>query len=144
MAKSKFGFFHLLFLSFVLVICFFVYKQYEKNQNKKHVLSSIEEISKIKVDWEESATIASSVPRVSLAGPVSKLQEIKKSVVVINASFCAKKVKGDLVDGMDLHIKSFIAFMQNEKSTFIDYAQAAKSKFSDYESSKVACISEWG
>jgi hypothetical protein len=143
MAKKRIGFFHILLAICLLVVGFFGYKQYEKGQNRKSVETSLVRLNDAFIDWLDVARVASSAPRVALAGPVGKLGEIKKSTSQIEAPFCAERVKAALVASMADQIDGFLYFMRQEEAMLLEKAAKARAGFDAFSKMRDDCKKEW-
>lgn len=84
--------------------------------------------------WQDAIEIANSTARISLNGPVSDLQAIRREVDDLEAPLCASQAKSALISSMDHVIEGFLIFMQdpddNRRSDEFADAAAAMKDFS--------------
>lgn len=78
--------------------------------------------------FSDAFKIAQSTPRISLSGPISDLQEIKRATDDVPVPACLEHAKELLVGGMQTSIDGSIAFMGQAAETevsslFLDAAQ---------------------
>ena len=78
---------------------------------------NIEKLIALKGRWDESVLLASSTPRIALAGPVSRLQDLKDQASTLVVAVCYEKARGNLIMLMKSEIFKFFAFMQEDKKT---------------------------
>lgn len=61
--------------------------------------------------WDDADQVAGATPRMSLAGPVSDLQALKREAENLEVLDCAKPVKVYLVNYMDSTVSAYLDFM---------------------------------
>lgn len=78
-------------------------------------------------EWADAVALASSAPRVSLADPVAKLQEIRRRTQALTVPACGEDAKVSLLASMDSTIEGFLGFLSNqpEATTQQHFATAA-------------------
>lgn len=64
--------------------------------------------------WDDAINLASSTGRISLTGPVAKLQDIKLDIMNYPVPVCMNFAKDNLLSYMDLMIQGFLDFMGQE------------------------------
>lgn len=123
---------------------------YQKAQAKAAfsaaVSNSIERMDKSKAQWADAMTIATSTPRIGLAGPVSNLQKIRQEVQAIDVPDCLANSKQHLVKGMNHGVEAMLAFMRNDLPSYaLDAVTAEKatlmaSEFERYSKKDTVCV----
>jgi len=149
MTKQRgFGLFHIILIIIIVAIGSVSWKTYQKRQIEAEIKASLEkERADIKISvtdlkaifekWGDADKLASSSPRVALAGPVARLQEIKRETGAMNIAPCLKDAKTALVEGMSLRIDAYVSFMQQRN--LADEMIASIGKFHEFEQIMLAC-----
>ncbi len=70
--------------------------------------------------WVDALKVAKSTARISLAGPLSDLQAIRRDVAVLDPPTCIADAHNALIRHMDHSIESFLLFMQKAPQIQID------------------------
>lgn len=63
--------------------------------------------------WGDAMALAGSTPRVALAGPVAKLQELRTEAKKQTVSGCLVAPTSEMIGAMDVVIDGFLDFMGN-------------------------------
>jgi hypothetical protein len=71
-------------------------------------------------EWDDTVTLASSTPRMTLAGPVGQLQRIRREVQSQQWPDCGRRAQFALVSTMDAQIDVFTSFMAQRSSAQSD------------------------
>ena len=66
--------------------------------------------------WIDAHSLADNTPRVSLPGPIAKLQEVRRETAQLVLPECLSEARQHLVLGMDQTIDGFLAFLGNRPS----------------------------
>lgn len=72
-----------------------------------------ESMSEIQSKWEDTFEIAISTSRISLAGPVGNLQNIRREASKVTAPDCIADSHENYLEGMDTFIDIFLDFMSD-------------------------------
>lgn len=64
--------------------------------------------------WDDANAIAGSTARMSLAGPLADLQEIRRDADDLEHPECANEVHDSMINFMDLTIDSYLSFMSDD------------------------------
>ncbi len=136
---TRFGIFHIIIIAILAFAGYLGHQKYQKTQEAKASKESMVKIEAAYADWNESNKIAMSIPRIALATPLAKLQEIKKRVADISATGCAAEAKNKLTNAMDMQINGFIAFLKDESSSASEAMLLATAKFIEYNSLTETC-----
>jgi Tfp pilus assembly protein PilE len=146
--QRGFGLFHIILIILIVAIGSVSWKTYQKTQAEAEIKARLEkernEIKKSISDlettfekWSDADKIASSAPRVALAGPVARLQEIKRETAAMNFAPCLANAKTALVEGMSLRIDAYVSFMQQRN--LADDMIASIGKFREFEQLMLVC-----
>jgi predicted negative regulator of RcsB-dependent stress response len=138
-STPRFGIFHIILLAILAFGGYFGVKKYQKTQEIEATKASMAKIDAIYSDWKEANKIAMSVPRIALAAPLAKLQEIKKRVSDVPAANCAAEAKSKLIGAMDMQINGFLAFLQQESSTAEESLISAVMQLTEYGALSEKC-----
>jgi hypothetical protein len=91
--------------------------------------ASSKAISSLLTRFSDELQVANSTPRMSLAGPVSNLQQIKRETDDLVVPACLDMAKGYAVGSMVDGINGFIAFMgQEDNSVVTSHLNSATSQ----------------
>ncbi len=71
-------------------------------------------------EFSDAFNIAVSTSRISLAGPISDMQAIKRDADDIQVPACMEKARALTVEGMDHSISGMIAFMGQENDATVE------------------------
>lgn len=100
------------------------------------------ELNKIISEWMDAATVAGATSRIALSQPVSKMQEIKRSLSEKKYQGCAESTRLLYTDAMTTNIDAYLTFMRGSEYEYesaklmIDY----KKQLEMAESEKSGCI----
>lgn len=95
-----------------------------------------EQLSSIESRWDDAVSLAGSTPRIQLAVPVSKLQELKNELNTLEVSDCLAPAKGKFNKYMDNHIQLFLGFMQDSDFEY-------SPKINEYKNENEKLIKEY-
>ncbi len=73
-----------------------------------------QKLSKQAQIYNDAFNIASSTPRIALAGPVADLQRIQRETEDVQVPKCLETAKQELVWSIDAAVKGYLAFMGDE------------------------------
>ena len=73
--------------------------------------SYVESMSEIQEEWEDTFEVALSTSRISLAGPVGDLQDIRREAEKVISPVCMVDSHEGYVEGMETYIDFFLDFM---------------------------------
>lgn len=82
--------------------------------------ASLDELQLLAERWDDTMAVARSTSRMSLSGPISDLQEIKRDTGSLSVPECLDPAKKALSKSMDYAIEGFIAFMSQEADSIIE------------------------
>jgi len=82
-------------------------------------------------EWDDTTTLASNSPRMSLAGPVSQLQRIRRELQGQKWPECARRAQSTFVLAMDAEIEVFTDFMGQRSSGAVNWGPVER-RFWDY------------
>ena len=74
----------------------------------KPFLARLDELA---AEWDDATALANSTARVSLSGPVARMQEIRRELDSTLAPSCIARAKSELVRYMSESIEGFLLFM---------------------------------
>lgn len=78
------------------------------------------ELDDLRARWMDALEIADSTARMSLAGPVGELQDIRREIGALEGPECARMAGAALYMHADAAIDGFLLFMQDEPESQID------------------------
>lgn len=114
----------------------------EKKQKDAYT-QSLEAFDELVKRWEDAVRIADSTSRVSLAGPVAKIQEILRDAEKLTPPPCLDGGKKELLSSMTNTVKGFIEFMRNDANIGKELAQIyfkdVGPAFKSYQSARDTC-----
>jgi len=92
------------------------------------VNKAIDDMSTVAEEFDDAFAVANSTARMSLSGPISEMQNVKRNADDIVVPVCLENAKQLLVGGMQTSIDGFIAFLGQEPddvvtSYFVDAGQ---------------------
>ncbi len=73
--------------------------------------------------FDDANLLASSTPRIALAGPIQNLQQINRELQLTSVTPCLSQAKSDFYQGISYTIKRYLAFMRQEEEG--SYARSA-------------------
>lgn len=76
--------------------------------------AAIAELKMIAEEWDDALYLARSTARMSLAGPISELQQIKRKVTSLDVPECLEEAQFSLGLAMEFAIDGMVAFMAKE------------------------------
>lgn len=76
--------------------------------------STLKAVDNLVAKWEDATKLASTTARMSLSGPVSSLQSIKREAEQLTVPPCLDQGKVELVKSMSSTEKGYLVFMRNE------------------------------
>ena len=86
----------------------------EIEKNKSESLQALDAVSKLVKRWDDASLLASSTARITLNGPISQLQAIRRESTDVIVPACISHHKELLIKSMDLTLDGYIAFMQDK------------------------------
>ncbi len=84
------------------------------------VKNTVKELQDITTEWQDTEKIASSTPRISLSGPISQLQSLRRKTANLTTPDCAQNAKTQLIAGMDYTIDSYLVFASQGSQEIIN------------------------
>lgn len=96
----------------------------KEKQQKDALQESNNAIDDVFARWTDAIKVADSTSRVSLSGPVSTLQAIRRDTQGITVAPCMDAAKASLLASMDHTIEGFLAFMTNQLNLGKEMARA--------------------
>lgn len=96
----------------------------KEKQQKDALQESNQAIDDAYTRWTDAIKVADSTSRVSLSGPVSTLQAIRRDTQGITVAPCMDAAKASLLASMDHTIEGFLAFMSNQLNLGKEMARA--------------------
>ena len=98
--------------------------------------------------WNDAFEIAESSPRMSLAGPIASLQEIRREANAITPPTCMNELHSSTTQGMDAFVTMFLDFMADPDTEFDDWylllamlsIRAWEEVFADYQEDPTAHV----
>lgn len=120
-------------------------KEYEKEQQTA-VMIQKEKDKKVYHDfliivteWNDAISVADKTPRVSLSGPISEMQKIRREAYDFKANECLLPAKEKLVSSMDALVDFYITFMGNQIPNRI-VAEQATNQIVEVSNDYVSCL----
>lgn len=102
-------------------------------------LEFLSEIETIAERWEDAVDLTSITARISVAGPIATLQEIKQDANKLNAPACSEMIAEQLTLYMESTIDAFLGFAANDSDDIVAkqlaHASFMSQLFEDYLSS---------
>ena len=86
----------------------------EIEKNKSESLQALDAVSKLVKRWDDASLLASSTARITLNGPISQLQAIRRESTDVIVPACISHHKELQIKSMDLTLDGYIAFMQDK------------------------------
>jgi hypothetical protein len=111
------------------------------------LIAQMREQQGLLAQWDDALKLADTAPRLALAGPVAKLQEIKRAVEGQTVSGCLARPTGELRSGMGTVIDGFLIFLGNDAYAGVRAAEkfdAATVVFARYQASLAECSATTG
>jgi len=71
-------------------------------------------------EWNDAVQLATRASRLSLAGPVGDLQELRRRVQAVDVPACAERAQSTLIKHMDAIIDAQLGFMAHEDAVVIE------------------------
>jgi len=85
----------------------------DEGRERDALVASKKAVDDLFMRWEDAARVASTTSRVSLSGPVTNLQALRRQAEQLVVAPCMDRAKSSLVEGMGHTIDGFLEFMQN-------------------------------
>jgi len=82
-------------------------------------------------EWQETRVLAVSTPRLSLSGPITKLQRLAREIKAVKRPSCAKTAHKLLSIHLDKTIEGYILFM-NQKNGYEETLEEGEEAFDEY------------
>lgn len=145
MIKQRgFGLFHIIIIVAIVFVGGLGWRAHQKAelaaahaQEKAEIEKSFGEMRALFGRWADAEKLASSAPRVALAGPVASLQEIKRQVAALTVAPCLVEAKQALETGMSYRVDAYIAFMQ--QSSISADMEVSTGQFEKFSKLALAC-----
>lgn len=125
------------------------WEHYQKRQaraaHEAAVASANARMDGAKAQWFDALRLATSTPRIGLAGPMGSLQSIRQNVEQIDVPACLAPNKNHLLKGMNEAIDGMLAFMRNDMGKYeldaytAEKVQSMSANFAEYEKKPVPC-----
>lgn len=93
----------------------------EKEKARTAYDKSVDALIQQQHKWADAATLADSSPRVSLAGPIARLQEVRRETAQLVLPECLSEARQILVNAMDKTIEGFLSFLRNDPARKYDH-----------------------
>jgi hypothetical protein len=118
--RSGFNLFWLIVVVFVAAAGGLAWKHQSEKRERERAAAAIRAelrgIEALAKQWDDALILASSAPRIALAGPAKSLQDIKRQVGSTMVSGCAIGPKVRLEAAMGAQLDGVLAFMANTDS----------------------------
>ncbi|OTG79416.1 hypothetical protein B9T27_14545 [Acinetobacter sp. ANC 4648] len=115
----------------------------KSNETKTFSEVHLKEFENILSEWSDAERVAGSTSRISLAQPVSRLQEIKRKADSLKYSGCLEASRLLYLTAMNSHIDGYLEFMKGKESElaaqlkFIDYAKQLEQAENEFKKCQV-------
>ena len=94
---------------------------------------AIEDMGLLLTRWMDADAIASSSPRMSLSGPISDLQAIRRDTKALVVPECLESAQIQLTTFMDYALEGYLAFLGDEPDSTVNKAFSdAKTRLESY------------
>lgn len=117
---------------------YFGWKQYKANK----IGQQLDQIQALASEWESALQLAASAPRIALAGPVQRMQDVRAKVRSGQFTHCAADVRFAFTTHMDPTIDGFLKFMMNEEIEASEKFDQGKAALAGFKSQVAACKNE--
>lgn len=77
-----------------------------------------EKFKNLQSQWQDSLTLAANTPRIGLAGPIQRLQDVRQQAKDVQVPACFQQGKDHIVSGMNQALDGMLAFMRNDLDKF--------------------------
>ncbi|MCE1193163.1 MAG: hypothetical protein LWW96_13530 [Acidovorax sp.] len=128
------------------------WNSYQKSQaraaHEAAVASANASMDKMKVQWLDALRLATSTPRLGMAGPISSLQAIRQNAQQLEVPECLTPNKQNLVTGMNEALEGVLAFMRNDMGKYdleeftLKKITAMNDRFLEFEKKPVPCLAK--
>ena len=136
----------------LILSCYVGWQLYERAQVKAEkqrvhdtAQAARQEFTRLQAQWKDSLELASSTPRIGLAGPLQRLQALRQETQAVAVPPCLQSGKDHLVAGMNSAIDGLMAFMRNNLDKFelndltTEKMGAMQTHFISYGETATAC-----
>lgn len=121
--KLSFGLYHVLILALLgTIVGIVAYPRWvaSKAAEKrlaaaKIVVADLDKLTVVAKEWKEARAVAGATSRISLSGPVQRLQEVRRKIDTASFAGCAESARGSLNISMDAIIDGFLKFMHHDE-----------------------------
>jgi hypothetical protein len=116
----------------------------EKEKSRTAYDKSVDALIQQQRKWADAAILAGSSSRVSLAGPIARLQEVRRETAQLVLPECLSEARQLLVTGMDNTIEGFLSFLRNDPARKYDHYglfEAGEKSILAYKDAMKQC---WG
>ena len=110
---------YLIFGTFLIIGCFFVFKAYQfyaqkaaKAELVRQLVAKRDIVKSILVKWDDAKNLAAMTARISLAQPLSQMQSIRRELTEIRLNDCFNSGADKIVSGMNDAISGFEFFIR--------------------------------
>jgi hypothetical protein len=93
-------------------------------------------------EWDDAVDVAQQTARMSLAGQIDRLQEIKREMAGLEVQECVDDAHDELIDYMDSTIDAFLAFLGQEADTTVQNHFEAGQKHLENWADKLSELEE--
>lgn len=121
--KLGFGLYHVLILVLLgTIVVIVVYPKWvaskaaeKRLEAAKMVIADLDKLIPVAKEWTEARAVAGATSRISLSGPVQRLQEVRRKIDTARFAGCAETARGSLNISMDAVIEGFLKFMHHDE-----------------------------
>lgn len=82
-------------------------------KSKSEYAKASDALTAAQARWKDAVRVADATSRVSLSGPVSNLQTIRRETEALMLPECLSSARKKLAEGMQVQIDGFLTFMAN-------------------------------
>jgi hypothetical protein len=82
--------------------------------------SALSQLQGVAREWDDAYKLANQTPRAALSAQIGALQTIKRKAEDVTVPDCLSSAKSALIQGMDLSIEGFLAFLGQKPQTEVN------------------------
>lgn len=133
----------------VIAVGYAGWNSYQKSQaraaHEAAVAAANTKMDSARAQWIDALRLATSTPRIGLAGPMGSLQAIRQGVQQLDVPECLAPNKQHLINGMNEALEGMLAFMRNDLGKYemeeftTKKAEAMSASFAEYDKKPVPC-----